>query len=143
MLLWWGRDTIQNKILPKIPQAGNFAWDDLKQLTLSQPVNGINLRLTSLQAMAGSVFMKRIRSMGFRFIYQEYQGENREKLVSNLIYELKSGDKVKSLPEVQPPSKKLSNIINAAAEMPTTLWFTEDSQLNDLIISGQALRETW
>ncbi|MEO1672809.1 MAG: patatin-like phospholipase family protein, partial [Cyanobacteria bacterium J06631_2] len=82
-LLGWIRNAVQNKILPKIPQAGYFAWDDLKQLTLSQVANGIYLRVTSLQAMAGSVFMKRIPSLGYKLIYREYKDEHREKLVSN------------------------------------------------------------
>ncbi|MEL6579399.1 MAG: patatin-like phospholipase family protein [Cyanobacteria bacterium J06621_12] len=134
-LLGWIRNAVQNKILPKIPQAGYFAWDDLKQLTLSQVANGIYLRVTSLQAMAGSVFMKRIRRLGYNQIYKD---KHREKLVSNLIYELKSGSTLTPLPGVQSPSKKLLKIIDAAADMPTTLWFTQDNQLNNLIISGQA-----
>ncbi len=137
-ILLWGRNIIKNKILPQIPQVGKFAWDDLKTLTINQVVNGIYLRLTSLQAMAGSVFMKRIRNMGFSFIYQQYKGNNRNKLISNLIYNLKTGSSLTKLPGVQPPSTKLLKVIDAAVNMPTTLWFTEDSQLDNLIISGQA-----
>jgi predicted acylesterase/phospholipase RssA len=137
-ILWWGRNIIKNQILPKIPQVGRLAWNDLKTLTINQVVNGIYLRLSSLQAMAGSVFMKRIRNMGFRFIYQQYKDKNREKLISNLIYELKTGSSLTKLPGVQPPSTELLKVIDAAANMPTTLWFTEDNQLDNLIISGQA-----
>ncbi|MDJ0535540.1 MAG: hypothetical protein QNJ70_24135 [Xenococcaceae cyanobacterium MO_207.B15] len=137
-ILLWGRNIMKNKILPQIPQVGKFAWDELKTLTINQVVNGIYLRLTSLQAMAGSVFMKRIRNMGFSFIYQQYKGNNRNKLISNLIYNLKTGSSLTKLPGVQPPSTKLLKVIDAAANMPTTLWFTEDSQLDNLIISGQA-----
>jgi len=137
-ILVWGRNIIKNKLLPKIPQVGRLAWDDLRNLTINQIVNGIYLRLTSLQAMAGSVFMKRIRNMGFRFIYQEYKDKNRQKLISNLIYELKTGSFLSQLPGVEPPSTKLLKEIDAAANFPTTLWFTEDGELDHLIISGQA-----
>jgi hypothetical protein len=137
-IIIWGRNIINNKILPKIPQVGRLAWDDLKTLTINQVVNGIYLRLSSLQAMAGSVFMKRIRNMGFNFIYQQYKDKNREKLISNLIYELKTGSSLTQLPGVQPPSAELLKVIDAAANMPTTLWLTKDNQLNNLIISGQA-----
>ncbi len=71
-ILWWSRNIIKNQILPQIPQVGILGWNDLKKLTVNQVVNGIYLRLTSLQAMAGSVFMSRIRRLGFRFIYQQY-----------------------------------------------------------------------
>jgi predicted acylesterase/phospholipase RssA len=136
-ILFWSRNIIKNRILPTIPQVGILAWNDLKTLTLNQVINGIQLRLTSLQAMAGSIFMNRIRTMGFRFIYQQYQDKNRKKLISNLIYDLKTGSQLAQLPGVNPPSPEILKIINAAANMPTTLWFTEDKQLDNLIISGQ------
>lgn len=139
-LLFWGRNFIK-EIFSEIPQVGRFAWQDLKQLTISQVANGIQLRLTSLQAMAGSVFMKRIRDLGLGFIYQQYPGEDRYKVVSNFIYELKTPKKFASfkLPKViEQPSEKLLKAINAAVEMPTTLWFEEKNQLDNLIICGQA-----
>jgi hypothetical protein len=136
-VLLWGRKIIE-QILSKIPQVGLFAWNDLQRLTINQVANGIYLRLTSLQAMAGSVFMKRIRSMGFRFIYQQYKGKNRQKLIANLIYELKTGAAFPQLPVVEPPSQQLLKVIDDAANMPTTLWFTQDNQLDNLIICAQA-----
>jgi predicted acylesterase/phospholipase RssA len=137
-ILLWGRNLIKNQILPKIPQVGRLGWKDLKTLTINQVVNGIYLRLTSLQAMAGSVFMTRIRNLGFSFIYQQYKDKNRKKLISNLIYDLKTGSSLAKLPGVQPPSTEILKVIDAAANIPTTLWFTEDNQLDNLIISGQA-----
>jgi predicted acylesterase/phospholipase RssA len=137
-IVLWGRNIIKNKILPKAPQVGRLAWKDLKMLTIDQVANGIYLRLTSLQAMAGSVFMKRIRSMGFSSIYKQYKDRNRGKLISNLIYELKTDSSLHKLAEVQSPSIELLNVIDAAASMPTTLWFTENNQLDNLIVSGQA-----
>lgn len=136
-ILLWSRNIITNKILPNIPQVGRFAWDNLKKLTINQVANGIYLRLTSLQAMAGLVFMKRIRSMGFRFIYKEYK-DHHEKLLSNLIYELQNSNSLAVLPGIQKPSPQLLNLINAAVNMPTTLWLTDDKQLDNLLISGQA-----
>ncbi len=88
--------------------------------------------------MAGSVFMSRIRNLGFRFIYQHYNKDNKQKkLISNLIYELRTGSSLTKLPGVEAPSPEILKVIDAAANMPTTLWFTEDNQLDNLIISGQ------
>ena len=132
------RNLIKNKILPEIPQVERLAWSDLKQLSVNQLVNGIYLRLTSLQALAGSVFMKRIRSMGLRFIYQQYGEQAKSKVIPNLIYQLETDSSVETLPGVQSRSAPLQQTIDSAANMPTTLWFTNDSQLDDLIICGQA-----
>jgi len=137
----WGRNFIKKEIFAKIPQAGRFAWTDLKQLTISQLANGIQLRITSLQAMAGSVFMRRIRELGLNFIYQQYTGDDRYKVVSNFIYELKTTRKFAKLKlpaEVQTPSEPLLKVINAAVDMPTTLWFDEKKQIDNLIVCGQA-----
>jgi predicted acylesterase/phospholipase RssA len=136
-ILLWGRNIIKNRILPLVPQVGIVAWNDLKNLTINQVVNGISLRLSSLQAMAGSVFMQRIRSLSYRFIYQQYEKNERQKLIFNLIYELRTGSQLTQLPGVEPPSPEILKVIDAAANMPTTLWFTEDNQLDNLIISGQ------
>lgn len=141
ILLLWGRNFIKQKIFNKIPQVGRFAWKDLKQLSVSQLANGIQLRITSLQAMAGSVFMRRIRELGLNVIYGKYTEENRYKIVSNFIYQLKSDRDFArfELPEeVQHPSTQLLEIIDAAVDMPTTLWFDEKNQLDNLIICGQA-----
>ncbi|BAY24986.1 hypothetical protein NIES2100_47850 [Calothrix sp. NIES-2100] len=143
-ILLWGRNIIKNRILPLIPQVGILAWNDLKKLTVNQVVNGIYLRLSSLQAMAGSVFMNRIRQMGFTFIYQQYNKAEdkdnnpaKQKIIANLIYKLRTGSKPTKLPGVQPASPEILKVIDAAANMPTTLWFTEDNQLDNLIIAGQ------
>ncbi|MBD2356696.1 patatin-like phospholipase family protein [Tolypothrix sp. FACHB-123] len=138
-ILFWGRNIIKNQILPAVPQAGIVAWNDLKSLTINQVINAISLRLTSLQAMAGSVFMNRIRNMGFSFIYQQYRDKDKQKkLISNLIYELRAGGKRAKLPiEVKPISPEILKVIDAAATMPTTLWFTEDNQFNNVMIAGQ------
>lgn len=136
-ILLWGRNIIKQRILPLVPQVGILAWNDLKNLTVNQVVNGIYLRLSSLQAMAGSVFMQRIRSLGFRFIYQQYDETTRKKLISNLIYELRTGSQLTQLPGVEPPSSAILKIIDAAASMPTTLWFTENNELDNLLIAGQ------
>ena len=53
-------------------------------------------------------------------------------------YYFLTGSALVKLPGVQTPSTKLLNIIDTAADMPTTLWFSQDSQLDNLIISGQS-----
>lgn len=154
--LWWGRNIIRREILPDIPQVGRAAWKDLKRLTLGQILDMANLRFTSLLAMATSVFMKRIRSLGFRLVYENeaYNG----KRVANLIYHITKSDEdfaedfipdnVKRAPDediceympkgVLLPSRELRNIVTIAAKMPTTLWFDESYQLPCLAACGQA-----
>ncbi len=144
-LLTWGRKTIINQILAQVPQVGRFSWKYLKKLTINQIANGIYLRLSSLQAMAGSVFMKRIRRQGLAFIYRQYGKQQKEKLIANFIYDLSSDNpkvdrEFSKLPGINKPgvNSNLQKIIDGTAKMPTTLWFTKDNQLDELIISGEA-----
>jgi predicted acylesterase/phospholipase RssA len=139
VIIFWARSFIKNKLLSQVPKVGEFSWQSLKKLTLDQVINGIVLRLSSLQVMAGSVFMKRIRQMGLTAIYKLDNGKQRKKIIANFISDLKTGKTLAKLPpEVLPPSPELLAKIDAAANMSTTLWFTEDNQLENLIICGQA-----
>ena len=90
--------------------------------------------------MASSVFMQRIRRMGFNAIYS---GEQSERIISNYIYDLKkvNTDVNKffvKFPELNQPSKQLQEIIDYSSDLPTTLWFDEKKELPSLIICGQA-----
>ena len=149
-ILYRGRKTIKQKILSKIPEVGDFAWKDLRKLTINQLANGIYLRSTSLQAMAGKAFMKRIRRLQLASMYRYYpkrrnKKQPEEKLIANFIYNLASNNsktvdkEFLELPDINKPdpNSQLQQIIDRAAEMGTTLWFTGDNQLDELIISGE------
>jgi predicted acylesterase/phospholipase RssA len=136
LTLWRVRKIITVDILPRIPQVGIKAWTDIKGLTISQFLYLIELRLKSLLALTGSIFMGQIRRLIFKEIYDDKHYNN--KIISNLIYDLMTGNKRTIFTNISRPSKALQEIIDKSVKMPTTLWFDQDDQLPNLISSGQA-----
>jgi predicted acylesterase/phospholipase RssA len=146
--LFWVRNKA-NKIMDKIPLVGRTAWKDIRNLTVDEVLNMVGLRISSLFALAGSIFMKRIRSLVYGLIYGDIRGPVDKainelyegKRISNLIYHLQEGElfsqdlKKAGVPET---SKTLSAVTTRAAKMPTTLWFDNEQQLQDLVATGQA-----
>jgi hypothetical protein len=149
------RGFITKDLLARIPQLRVAAWRDLRELPLSRALDMVAFRVSSLFALASSVFMKRIRSAGLARIFDapEYQG----RIVSNLIYQLTPDypwvfdtperDK-KMLPGLTPeliarlkavskPSGSMQHCAAIADEMPTTLWFNNESELPALVAAGQ------
>lgn len=137
------------KILDKIPLIGRAAWNDIRNLTVDEVINMIGIRISSLFVLAGSIFMKRIRSLVYGLIYGDFRApvdkainemyEGRR--ISNLIYHLQDGESFShelinaGIPKT---SKTLSIVTTRAAKMPTTLWFDNEQQLQDLVVTGQA-----
>jgi len=138
--IWWLRDTIYKKILPQIPQIGRDSWNDFKKLTVSDLAQMVNLRITSLFAMANDVFMNRVRALVYRIIYTD--DRYNKKRISNLIYHLKSDEifspLLDKLPQIKKPTPQLRAVVDAAANMPTALWFDYDYQLPCLVACGHA-----
>ena len=129
---------IKFDVLPNIPQSGTTSWKDFKKLNLSQLRGMLQLRITSLVSMASDIFMKRIRQLGYRSVYQNTRYD--KKRISNLVYHLIPGSHFEHLPpEVSQPSDKLRDVANEAATMGTTLWFDPQKphQQDDLIACGQ------
>jgi hypothetical protein len=119
--------------LNRIPKIHLAAWNEIKHLTIDQVIDMASLRVTSLFALAGSVFMKRIRSLVFAHVYKDPQYEN--KRVSNLIYELDGTKDYKAA--WLKPSSEVQKITLTATNMPTTLWFDDPSDLQKLIACGE------
>ena len=86
-------------------------------------------RAKSVIMMSSSVFLKRIRRMNYATLYSDKDWLNR--LVTNTIYELRAGEKWASrfkngtLPDYLKPSIAIQENSYKAANMGTTLWFTE------------------
>lgn len=131
--IYWLRHKIKKEVLNRIPKLRLAAWKDIKHLTIDQVIDMAALRVTSLFALASSVFMKRIRRLVFAHVYENQQYEHMR--VSNLIYEL-DGEKDPIVPWLK-PSKEMQAITQAAADMPTTLWFDDPSDLQRLIACGE------
>ena len=101
----------------------SLRWADLKDL--------IELRLGSLLAMTSSVFLKRIRQLGYMRL--EDDPKISKKLVTNLIY----GMATKKGKAELPPTKAQVELAERANLMPTTLWFDDEKQFRDVFACGQ------
>jgi hypothetical protein len=131
--IYWLRHKIKTEVLRRIPKLHLAAWNEIKHLTIDQVIDMAALRVTSLFALAGTIFMKRIRSLVFAHVYEDERYEH--KRVSNLIYELDGTKDYKAL--WLKPTEKIQDITRTAASMPTTLWFDNPLDLQKLIACGE------
>ena len=141
--LWWARKIFFDDVVGRFPDVGGAAWKDLKKLRLRQTMDMVDLRITSLFALASDVFMKRIRSLVDTSIYADVRYEGRR--IANYIYHLVPGNDwpPKKIPEgsfdeVQKWSPDLQNVAYYAATLPSTLWFDHEYELPCLVAAGQA-----
>jgi predicted acylesterase/phospholipase RssA len=113
------------------------AWPSFQKLTVNEFAQMIVLRVTSLLALTSSVFMKRVRGLIYSRVYQDPAFEHRR--VSNLIYALTvDHPRLFAAHPWLKPGAHLVALSNQACQMPTTLWFTQDSQFTMLESAGQA-----
>lgn len=89
----------------------------------------IDNRVKSVMKMTGEVYLKQIRRLNYKVLYNDPAWKNR--LIMNAIYELRKGEerldkkrRKHQLPERLFPSDLLQNVAQKAAGMSTTLWFT-------------------
>lgn len=95
------------------------------------------MRIESLYAMSNSVFMKNVRDLRYREMYEN--DKLRDRVVANLIYELpKRGIETEgeASDRVQ-PSDDMLQIATYAVQMPTALWFEEREQLDAVVLCGR------
>jgi hypothetical protein len=107
----------------------------VKNLKVNQFIDMMELRISSLVALASSVFMRRIR----RLVYDSVMGNERfkGKLLPTLIYDLIEAEALPPPLAWLDPSAKMRDVAKAAENIPTTLWFTGSKQLPHLIACGQ------
>jgi predicted acylesterase/phospholipase RssA len=135
LALLWIRGKISTALC-RVPQVEGSVWRYLKNLKVNQFIDMVELRISSLFALASSVFMRRIR----RLVYASVMNDDRfrKKVMPVLIYNL-----LESRPRVAPlewlnPTDAMRDVALKADNMPTTLWFTApDEQLRNLIAAGQ------
>lgn len=106
-----------------IPKLRAYSLQSLSTLAVN--------RLMSFFHMADSIFMKSIRQLRYKAVYENPIWNNRK--ITNAIYELspdyqKWAPKLKSgrIPEWLAPSEKIQATSKAASDMGTTLWFTKE-----------------
>lgn len=102
-------------------------------------------RVSSVLVLVSSVFMKHLRRLGYRAVYQDTTWYNRS--IMNGVYELRPDEswvaklKYGQLPEYLKPSDAIQQNSKKAAGMGTTLWFTQQEKENGmpdaLIAAGQ------
>ncbi len=102
-------------------------------------------RVNSILKMTSSVFLKTIRQKVYATLYENDDWNNRK--ITNTIYELRKGEKWASrltngtLPDYLKPSDAIQENSTKAANMGTTLWFSESDKENGvpeaLVAAGQ------
>lgn len=109
--------------------------------------NIIMNRVNSVLKMSNDVFLKHVRRLNYNRIYEDKSWHNRR--IMNAIYELRKGErkldeKIKGnkISKELIPSDKIQQVAATAADMGTTLWFTEEElkekkMLHTLIACGQ------
>ncbi len=107
-------------------------------MSVPEVIELVESRIKSLVVLTSSVFMKRVRNLGYKDInvYPKYQG----KLCPNLIYGLDDHERFGARINARglEPSEELRTLACNAESVPTNLWFTEEDTLQNLIACGQA-----
>ena len=141
MLVVWGMVTLatialhlmNKKILKLVSQTivGKNA-SFIQHLTFADIESMLMNRATSILKLSSSVFMKRIRKMTYSTLYDDEDWQNRK--ITNTIYELRDGEKWEAksrngtLLGFLKPSKAIQENSTKAANMGTTLWFTQSDK---------------
>ena len=135
--LYWGRGRLLDALATIQEKTRLELWSKVNRLTIPELLQLIDGRLKSLIALSSSVFMKRVRDLGYKDIsvYEKYNGH----LCRNLIYDLDNdrfGAAMKARGIV--PSQKLRTLAREAEAVPTNLWSTGEETLQKLIACGHA-----
>ena len=99
-------------------------------------------RATSVLKMSSEVFLKRQRQLNYDRIHDDQEWKNRR--ISNLVYELRDGKRGGKKAPIDPtlkPTAEIQSNSAIAADMVTTLWFTDKDMANGvpqaLLAAGQ------
>ncbi|MDB4950396.1 MAG: hypothetical protein JWM27_3045 [Gemmatimonadetes bacterium] len=112
-------------------------WADLRRLTVGEAAGMAELRASSLIALTSSVFMKRIRSLVYKSVFQDPRFEQRR--MACLVYGLEeSRPKLFGQHPWLRPNPALVAKAKQAEQMATALWFDDPAQLDTLEEVGAA-----
>ncbi len=162
-----GRRIIGNLLREFDAETGIDVWNNFRRVSIFAAIEILRSRVKSLLAMSKSVFMKRIRDLGFRRIFVNPDFE--ERAIANLIYDLDNskrwgphitgkkaavraghedeleepeGEKTATDAEDEfawrRPTPKLREISTDAEKYPTNLWFVDPADMKNLILCGEA-----
>ena len=126
---WWLKKWAFNKI------AATFVGDRARfvnHVKFSTLWPMLMNRARSIVIMSSEVFLKRMRQLNYGRIYDDERWKNRS--ITNLIYELRENQNWASMtrngtmPDYLAPSKKIQENSAKAANMGSTLWFTQEDK---------------
>ena len=134
LALLWIREKIASALC-HVPKVEGSVWRYVKNLKVNQFIDMMELRISSLFALASSVFMRRIR----RLVYASVMNDDRfrKKVMPVLIYNLLEARSRVAPLEWLNPTCAMCEVATKADKMPTTLWFTAPEQLPNLVAAGQ------
>lgn len=137
--LYFGLRTIDQLLLRQLPQRSGFdVTGTVGTLSLAWLGDLLWMRAESLFAMSNNVFMKSVRDLRYREMFDN--DKLRGRVIANLIYELskRRASEREEADTVVGPSPELVEIATYAAAMPTTLWFERSCELDAVVLCGQA-----
>ena len=107
-------------------------WKDLRGMTVVMLTEMMSLRLSSTWAMTSTIFLNRIRSLGYSLL--ENRDDAKNLIVKNEIFAIVEQENKASQ---HAPSAQMLAVAQRASTMETAFWYDDDSQLKDLIACGQ------
>ena len=107
-------------------------WKQLRGLRVGDLMEMMSLRLSSTWALTGTIFLNRIRSLGYSLL------ENREDIIARVIkHEIYGIVEQENKASQHAPSAQMLAVAQRASTMETQLWYDDDDQLKDLVACGQ------
>ena len=107
-------------------------WKSVRGLRVSVLMEMMGLRLTSTWALTSTIFLDRIRSLGYSLLHNRDDVKNR--IIKNEIYCIVEQENKGSK---HAPSAQMLAVAQRASTMETQLWYDDDAQLKDLVTCGQ------
>lgn len=137
----WARRLFRSGLLgwfdDKMGEGEGRAWDIFKNLTLGQAVNMIKVRVSSVFAMTSNVFMRCISDLTYTMFRENPDYSSR--FIEDRISFVKNINRNPYLKQSLPcePSDGLLKVVDAIADMDSTLWWQKKYQLPCLLACGQ------
>ncbi len=101
-------------------------WRQILRLTTAELIDALRVRAESLIALTSRVFMKRVRALTYRRLFERPSTSRRT--IANRITELRDAEEA---------TDAMRALGARAASMNTTLWFSTEEELRDLIAAGE------
>ncbi len=118
---WWER----NRVVWR-------RWKDLRNLRVADLMEMMSTRLSSTWALTGTIFLNRIRSLGYSLL--ENRDDLKGRVIKNEIFDIVEQENKAS---VHAPSAQMLAVAQRASTMETQLWYDDEDQLKDLVATGQ------